>query len=98
MYETLCFSIQSPPPNLDDLPLRRRRLRDGFVCGRIMGGPCSDHGRVMVGSVPHYAWGFTCFWCMGGRQNSSVICNCRIVPEMYMRLQVVLVEELPMDF
>ena len=23
-----------------------RRLRDGLVCGRIMGGSCSDHGRI----------------------------------------------------
>ena len=48
-----------------------RRLRDGLVCGRIM-----------VGSVPHCKWGFTFFSCMCGRQNSIVICNCRIVPAM----------------
>ena len=34
---------------------------------------------------------------MCGRQNSRVICNRRIVPAMYKRLQVVLVEELPVD-
>ena len=76
MHETLCFSIQSPPPNLDDLPLAVRRLRDGLVCGRI----CSDHSRIILGSVPHCKWGFNCFSCMCGRQNSIVICNCRIVP------------------
>ena len=48
-----------------------RRLRDGLVCGRIM-----------LGSVPHCKWGFNCVSCMCGRQNSIVICNCRIVPAM----------------
>ena len=42
----------------------------------------SDHGRIMFGSVPHCKWGFTCVSCMCGRQNSIVICNCRIVPAM----------------
>ena len=165
MHETLCFSIQSPSPNLDDLPLRcdgcetvscvvgswsdhvrimvgsvphckwgckwcwwmscrwsfegslarNAFLRDSrctkpyvfpykvrprtsmiYLCGatvarrsrvwsdhvRIMVGSCSDHVRIMVGSVPHCKWGFTCFSCMCGRQNSIVICNCRIVPAM----------------
>ena len=59
-----------------------RRLRDGLVCGRIMGGSWSDRSRTMVGSVPHCKWGFKCFSCMRGRQNSIVICNCRIVPAM----------------
>ena len=58
----------------------------------------SDHFRIMLGSVPHCKWGFNCFSCMCGRQNSIVICNCRIVPAMYMGLQVVLVDELPMEF
>ena len=73
------FSIQSPSPNLDDLPLRCDGLRDGLVCGRIMGGSWSDRG---LGSVPHCKWGFTCVSCICGRQNSIVICNCRIVPAM----------------
>ena len=56
-----------------------RRVRDGLVCGRIILGPWSDHSRTMVGSVPHCKWGFKCFSCMRGRQNSIVICNCRTV-------------------
>ena len=59
-----------------------RRLRDGLVCGRIMFGSCSDQARIMVGSVPHCKWGFTCVSCICGRQNSIVICNCRVVPAM----------------
>ena len=43
---------------------------------------CSDHPRIMFGSVPHCKWGVNCFSCMRGRQNSIVICNCRIVPAM----------------
>ena len=99
MHETLCFSIQSPSPNLDDISTSAvRRVRDGLVCGRIMFGSCSDHARIMVGSVPHCKWCFTCVSCMCGRQNSIVICNCRVVPAMQMGLQVVLVDELPMEF
>ena len=49
------------------------------MCGRIILGPWSDHSRTMVGSVPHCKWGFKCFSCMRGRQNSIVICNCRTV-------------------
>ena len=78
MHETLCFSIQSPSPNLDDLPLRC----DGCETVSCVVGSCSDHGRIMLGSVPHCKWGFTCVSCMCGRQNSIVICNCRIVPAM----------------
>ena len=55
-----------------------RRVRDGLVCGRIMVG----YARIMVGSVPHCKWGFNCFSCMCGRQNSIVICTCRIVPAL----------------
>ena len=47
MHETLCFSIQSPSPNLDDLPLRC----DGCETVSCVVGSCSDHGRIMVGSV-----------------------------------------------
>ena len=60
-----------------------------YLCGatvarrsRIMVGSCSDHARIMFGSVPHCKWGFTCVSCICGRQNSIVICNCRIVPAM----------------
>ena len=49
MHETLCFSIQSPSPNLDDLPLRC----DGCETVSCVVGSCSDHARIMVGSVPH---------------------------------------------
>ena len=80
MHETLCFSIQSPSPNLDDLPLRC----DGCETVSCVVGSWSDR--------------FRCVSCMCGRQNSIVICNCRIVPAMQMALQVVLVEELPMEF
>ena len=55
-----------------------RRVRDGLVCGRIMLG----YSRIGLGSVPHCKWGFNCFSCMCGRQNSIVICNCRIVPAL----------------
>ena len=78
MHETLCFSIQSPSPNLDDLPLRC----DGCETVSCVVGSCSDHGRIMVGSVPHCKWGFTCVSCICGRQNSIVIWNCRVVPAM----------------
>ena len=47
MHETLCFSIQSASPNLDDLPLRC----DGCETVSFVVGSCSDHGRIMVGSV-----------------------------------------------
>ena len=70
--------IQSPSPNLDDLPLRC----DGCETVSCVVGSFSDHARIMVGSVPHCKWGFKCFSCMRGRQNSIVICNCRIVPAM----------------
>ena len=46
MHETLCFSIQSPSPNLDDLPLRC----DGCETVSCVVGLCSDHGRIMGGS------------------------------------------------
>ena len=42
----------------------------------------SDHPRIILGSVPHCKWGVNCFSCMCGRQNSIVICNCRIVPAL----------------
>ena len=42
----------------------------------------SDHSRIILGSVPHCKWGVTCVSCICGRQNSIVICNCRIVPAM----------------
>ena len=41
MHETLCFSIQLPSPNLDDLPLRC----DGCETVSCVVGSCSDHGR-----------------------------------------------------
>ena len=53
MHETLCFSIQSPSPNLDDLPLcgamvaRRSRVWSDHV--RIMFGSCSDRFRIVNG-------------------------------------------------
>ena len=78
MHETLCFSIQSPSPNLDDLPLRC----DGCETVSCVVGSWADHARIMVGSVPHCKWGFTCVSCICGRQNSIVICNCRVVPAM----------------
>ena len=42
----------------------------------------SDHPRIILGSVRHCKWGVNCFSCMCGRQNSIVICNCRIVPAL----------------
>ena len=90
MHKTLGFSIQSASPNLDrwsTSAVRRVRTVSCVV------GSCSD----MFGSVPHCKWGVTCFSCMCGRQNSMVICNCRIVPAMQMGLQVVLLDELSME-
>ena len=56
MHETLCFSIQSPSPNLDDLPLRC----DGCETVSCVVGSVSDHSRIGLGSVPHCKWGFDC--------------------------------------
>ena len=47
MHETLCFSTQSPSPNLDDLPLRC----DGCETVSCVVGSWADHVRIMVGSV-----------------------------------------------
>ena len=69
MHKTLCFSGQSPSPNLDDLPLRC----DGCETVSCVVGSCSDHARIMVGSVPHCKWGFTCVSCICGRQNSVTL-------------------------
>ena len=44
--------------------------------GRIMFGSCSGRFRIVNG----VSTCFNCFSCMCGRQNSIVICNCRIVP------------------
>ena len=52
MHESLCFSIQNPSPNVDDLPLRC----DGCESVSCVVGSFSDHGRIMVGSVPHCKW------------------------------------------
>ena len=54
MHENLCFSIQSPSPNLDDLPHAVRRVRDGFVCGRIILGSVSDRFRIVNGVLPEF--------------------------------------------
>ena len=45
MHETLCFSIQSPSPNLDDLPLRC----DGCETVSCVVGSWADHGRIILG-------------------------------------------------
>ena len=45
MYETLCFSIQSASPNLDDLPLRC----DGCETVSCVGGSWSDRFRIVNG-------------------------------------------------
>ena len=55
-----------------------RRVPDGLVCGQIMFGSWAD----MVGSVPHCTWTVNVFSSMCGRQNSIVICNCKIVPAL----------------
>ena len=47
MQETLCFSIQSLSPNLDDLPLRC----DGCETVSCVVGSSSDHPRIGLGSV-----------------------------------------------
>ena len=46
MHETLCFSIQSLSPNLDDLPLRC----DGCETVSCVVGSSSDHPRIILGS------------------------------------------------
>ena len=53
---------------------------------------------VTVGSFPQCKWDCKWCWWMSCRWNSIVICNSRIVPSLQMGLQVVLVEELPMEF
>ena len=53
---------------------------------------------VTVGSFLQCKWDCKWCWWMSCRWNSIVICNSRIVPAMQMALQVVLVEELPMEF
>ena len=45
MHESLCFSIQSPSPNLDDLPL----LCDGCETVSCVVGSFSDHARIILG-------------------------------------------------
>ena len=52
MHETLCFSIQSPFPNLDDLPLRCDGCETvSCVVGSWadMFGSCSDRFRIVNG-------------------------------------------------
>ena len=59
--------------------------RSGYLCGATgarRSRVWSDHPRIILGSVPHCKWGVNCFSCMCGRQNSIVICNCRIVPAL----------------
>ena len=56
--ETLCFSIPSPSPNLDELLLRC----DGCETVSYVVGSWADHVRIMGGSVPQYKCGFTCFY------------------------------------
>ena len=51
-----------------------------------------------IGSFPQCKWDCKWCWWMSCRWNSIVICNSRIVPSLQMGLQVVLVEELPMEF
>ena len=46
MHESLCFSMQSPSPNLDDLPLRC----DGCETVSCVVGSCSDHSPIILGS------------------------------------------------
>ena len=53
---------------------------------------------VTVGSFPQCRWDCKWCWWMSCQWNSIVICNSMIVPAMQMALQVVLVEELPMEF
>ena len=63
-------------------PSRTRRI---YLCGATgarRSRVWSDHARIGLGSVPYCKWGFTCVSCICGRQNSIVICNCRIVPAM----------------
>ena len=52
MHETLCFSIQSPSPNLDDHlcgATVARRSRVWSDHGRIILGPWSDRFRIVNG-------------------------------------------------
>ena len=45
MHESLCFSIQSASPNVDDLPLRC----DGCETVSCVVGSSSDHARIIHG-------------------------------------------------
>ena len=83
MHESLCFSIQSASPNVDDLPLRC----DGCETVSCVVGSFSDHSRTMVGSWSdrfRIVNGVSSVFraCAVDRINSIVICNCRIVPAM----------------
>ena len=53
MHESLCFSIQSPSPNVDDLPLcgatGARRSRVWSDHARIILGSFSDRFRIVNG-------------------------------------------------
>ena len=72
-----------------------------YLCGATVARRSrvwSDHVRIMGGSVPHCKWDCKWCWWMSCRWNSIVICNSRIGPSLQMGLQVVLVEELPMEF
>ena len=49
MHESLCFSIQSPSPNVDDLPLRCDGCETvSCVVGSCLGS-CSDRFRIVNG-------------------------------------------------
>ena len=71
MHETLCFSIQSSSPNLDDLPLRC----DGCETVSCVVGSWSDHVRIMFGSWSDRfrivngvarCWWMSCRWSFEG--------------------------------
>ena len=126
MHETLCFSIQSASPNLDDLPLRC----DGCETVSCVVGSCSDHVRIMggswsdrfrivngvstvfracvvdriplwfatVGSFPHCKWDAS---GAGGWVADGIalwFATLGSFPHCKWELQVVLVDELPMEF
>ena len=72
------FQTKCVPERRWSIPL----LCDGCETVSCVVGSCSDRSRIILGSVPHCKWGVNCFSCMCGRQNSIVICNCRIVPAL----------------
>ena len=49
----LCFSIEGVAPKLASQALRNDVCETVSGHARVMVGSCSEHGRIMVGIIPH---------------------------------------------